>query len=86
MSLIGSGGVYLAGFHEFMRGDALINPVRVAGGLIKGLYTFPENLAFSLMTETLIGSSLVSGGTRNKSHVLLHIITNMCEFLRDHTM
>jgi len=38
LSLVGSGGVDLPGFYAFMRGDDLIKPVRVAGGLIKGLY------------------------------------------------
>jgi len=34
-----------------------------------------EKFAFSPTTEKLIGPSLVSGGTRNRSHVLRYIVT-----------
>jgi len=55
------------GAHPLMKEDDVVKPT------IKGL-CISKDLALSLVTETYIGPSLVSGGTRNSSHVLRQIV------------
>ncbi|KAF0755516.1 Uncharacterized protein FWK35_00013727 [Aphis craccivora] len=56
------------------RGDDLVKPTRVAGSSIKG-HCISKEIGFFLGDKDPLGPSFVFGGTRNRSHVLSHIVT-----------
>jgi len=72
--------IALVGAHALMREDELVKPAGVTGGPIKGLRV-SKKLSLFPATETFTGPSIVSGGTRNRSHVH-HTVTTTYNILR----